>query len=153
MTRWEQWIKRRSDNIGFITRAGGFKPPTEAEIAAAKAIEINAWQRTKGEIPYHVSASYALPKGHGINLLRTREPGGKLDGPEYTKSVESYILTPIDHHGILKAHGIDVSRYERPPNIFMRIIDWFKKKKDPDYERGPRLTAEFIDSMTSKEKK
>lgn len=151
---WVIAIERRNANIGFLTRAGGLNPPTEAQIAASKAIEINAWQRTKGAVPYKISDEYKIPKGHGINLLRTREPGGKLDGPERNGSIVAYITTPMDHFDILKSQGIDVSKYAKPPNIFMKIIDWFKRKyRDSEYERGPRLTKEFIDSMTFKEKK
>ena len=161
MTNWERWIERRKQNIGLVRKYYKFTPPTEAEKAASLAIEIQSWQASKGTRleGWKVSDSYSDPKGHGINLLRTREPEGKLDGPEYTKAINAYITTPMDHHNILKSQGIDVSIWEEKPSIFSKMFwkawDYLMKQTDPEYEYPDRtrLTEEFIDMMTFKEKK
>lgn len=161
MTDWQRWIERRNKNIGLIGRYYKFQPPTEAEKAIALAREIESWQASKGTRleGWKVSESYSTPKGAGINLLRTREPGGKLDGPEYTGALNAYRTTPMDHHDILKSQGIDVSKWEKKQSIFSKMFwkawDYFMKQDDPDYEppNRTRLTEEFIDMMTFKEKK
>jgi len=152
-TPWEAVLERRKANIGFVTRTDAFENPTDGMKAQALAIETKKWQETIGKKPFHLGNEYSVPKGHGINLLRTREPGGKLDGPEYDMAIGAYITTPMDHYDILKAQGIDVSRYENPPNIFHKIYDWIKCKFEDNYERGPRLTKEFLENFSVKEKK
>jgi hypothetical protein len=157
VTPWANILARRKANIGFITRLQAFDEPTPEMKASALALEINKWQETIGKRPYSVSAEYKTPLGPGINLKRTREPGGRLDGPEYQSALHMYVVTPMDHFDILKSQGIDVSRYEKHPNIFQRafdkIYDWFKLRKDPDYIRLPRLSKEFIETFKIKEKK
>lgn len=153
MNNWEKFLERRKANIGFITRGKAFRDPTPAEMATAVQLEIKSWQETKGKTPYKVSAEYKIAKGHGINLLRTREFDEPLKGLARERAIKAYIETPIDKDGILKSQGIDVSLYERRPNIFQRIYDWFIRKTGPDYERGERLSKEFIDSFNLKEKK
>lgn len=157
---WTTLIRKRKENIGFVSKLGAFKEITEEEKALSLAIEIQSWQASKGtRLPgWKVSESYFDPKGHGINLLRTREPGGKLDGPEWDGAIIAYIQTPMDHYGILKAQGIDVSRYEIKPTIFRKIFCWFQDwlhRNDKEYEppNRTRLTQEFINQMTFKEKK
>lgn len=158
-TPWVQWIEKRNKNIGFASKVGAFKPPTPAEKAAALSIETVAWQLSQGKRTFTASEEYRIPVGHGINLLRTREPGGRLDGPEYKSALESYVTTPMDHHDILKAQGIDVTRYEILPNIFQKLvykmIDWFMHFQNDEYESPDRtrLTPEFIETFSLKEKK
>ena len=160
MTPWEEVLERRKKNIGILGRYYDFKPLTEAQKAAALAIEIKSWQESKGTRlkGWKVSDAYSIPKGPGINLLRTREPGGKLDGPEYNGAIVAYVNTPMDHHGILKAQGIDVRQWERKPTIFHKLWwkfqDWLHRN---DEEWNPpnrtRLTSEFIKMFSIKEKK
>lgn len=158
-TPWEKKKEKANAPLGFITRLNAFRDPTPGEIARAIAVETDSWQKTKGTRPYLVSAEYKTPLGHGINLKRTREPGGRLDGPEYDKAIYSYVDTPMDHYDILKEQGIDVSKYENPYNFFQKsffkIKDWYKSKIDPDYEPPIRLrlTKDFIKTFGIKEKK
>lgn len=162
-TAWEEVIQRRKENIGFLTRTGAFCEPTEAEKAAALSIELNNWSETrsswaptKGALPspgkktWTTSFEYTTPLGAGINLKRTREPGGKLDGPEYYSAMHVYVVTPMDHYGILKAQGIDVSKYEKMP-FLQKIYNWFRKKINDEYEPKPWLTKEFIEQFKIKE--
>jgi hypothetical protein len=153
MTDWEKFLERRKANIGFMTRGKAFRHPTPGEMESSLAKEIKSWQDSKGKLNYKISAPYDIPKGKGINLLATRELGEPITGHEREKAIEAYINTDMDEKGILKSQNIDVSVYERRPNIFNRIYDWFIKKTGPDYERGARLTKEFIDSFNIKEKK
>jgi hypothetical protein len=166
MTPWEQILERRKKNIGLIGKYYTFKPPTEAEKAVALAREIESWQASKGiRLPgWKVSESYSIPKGAGINLLRTREPGGKPDNTDcsmyshWFKAVDAYVHTPMDHFGILKAQGIDVSRWERKPTIFHKLFWKFQNwihREDYDWEppNRTRLTKEFIKMFTIKENK
>lgn len=159
-TPWIEIIRRRKENIGFVGKLGAFKPATEAEKAIALAREIQSWQASKGTRleGWKVSESYSIPKGSGINLLRTREPGGRLDGPEWNGAIVAYVDTPMDHHGILKAQGIDVGKWEKKPTIFHKLFwkiqDWFHRYDD-EYEppNRIRLSKEFIKMFTIKEKK
>jgi hypothetical protein len=181
-SEWELWLERRKKNIGYITRTDAFAEPTEAQKTAALKIEAKNWDETrtswadqrpgmtcdgrmrtfcgpatKGKTTFTIGEEYSIPLGHGINLLRTREPDGRLDGPEYTSAFNAYIVTPMDPHGILKAQGIDVSRYEKKPTIFHKLLwklqDWWNRKNEDYGPNRTRLTKEFIDSMTFKEKK
>lgn len=160
MTPWQAILDRRKANIGFATKVGGLRPPTPAEKNIALSIEMAAWQLSQSKKTWHLNGSeYSTPIGPGINLLRTREPGGKLNGPEYNKAIDAYVHTPMDHHGILKAQGIDVSRWEIKQTIFHKIIykliDWYRLKKNDEYEppNRTRLTEEFIEMFSIKEKK
>jgi hypothetical protein len=160
-SHWEYWIQRRKENIGYVSKLGAFKPLTEAEKAASLAIEIQSWQASKGTRldGWHTSSSYSAPLGTGINLKRTREPGGRLDGPEYNKAIDVYVTTPMDHYGILKAQGIDVSKWTKKPTVFHKLFwkiqDWYCSRKDEYYESPDRirLRKEFIKMFTIKEKK
>lgn len=162
-TAWQEIIERRNKNIGFITRTGAFSEPNEAQKAAALAIETQNWSETRtswsphkwapaapGKKTWTTGPEYTTPVGHGINLKRTREPGGKLNGPEYQSAMHAYVVTPMDHYGILKAQGVDVSRYERK-SLFKKIYDWFKRKIDNEYKPQPWLTKEFIEQFKIKE--
>lgn len=158
---WKELIDRRTANIGYGSKLGHFKPLTDAEKAAALAIEIQNWQASKGTRlkGWSIGESYADPLGSGINLKRTREPGGKLDSPEYQSALHMYEVTPMDHFGILKAQGVDVSKYEIPPTRIEKMIwklqDWLGLKNDDEYEPPDRtrLTKEFMETFSVKEKK
>lgn len=136
-TPWEKKLEKSRTNIGFLTKAGGFKDPTPSEIASALSIETKSWQATRGKRPYRVSEPYSTPKGHGVNLLATRESGEPVRGPERQKAVDAYIHIPMDPDGILTSQKIDVEQYEKPKSIFRRIKDWFGKKQKIGHKKAP----------------
>lgn len=156
---WVEILERRKANIGFASKVGGLKPPTPGEKAAALSIEMASWQLSQSKKTWTVSSEYSFPLGTGINLKRTREPGGKMDGPEYNNAIHAYLVTPMDHHDILKAQGIDVSKWEQKPNMFQKLfwnlMDLFNRQFNPEYESPERIrfTKEFIEMFGIKEKK
>lgn len=162
-TPWIEILERRKANIGFASKVGGLKPPTPAEKAAALSIEMASWQLSQSKKTWTVSSEYSFPLGTGINLKRTREPGGKMDGPEYNNAIHAYVVTPMDHYDILKAQGIDVSRWEQKSGFFQKLFgkinDLFMRQYNTKTEEPRfmieriRLTDEFIEMFGIKEKK
>lgn len=120
---WDKVVEKRTKNIGFASRLGAFKDPTPAEIAAAMAIEIESWQKTKGTRPFKVSGEYAVPFGHGKNLRATGESSVSYEG--MLRGVRAYQETPMDPDGVLRSLGIDIDRYTQQTfkTRFKRIRD------------------------------
>lgn len=85
LSDWEKFLKRRSDNIGFISRLGAFKDPTPAEIARAIMIETKSWQKSIGKKPYTTSQEYKTPiKINTIRVTHRKE------------AIAAYLETPIN---------------------------------------------------------
>lgn len=120
-TPWEKIKEKRSANIGFVSRLNAFKEPTPAEKATAMATEINSWQATIKTTPYHLSAEYSIPKGHGFNLLQDTT----MQSERIAEAEVVYLTTPMDQNDELKDLGIDVSPYENPPTRLQKIKRMF----------------------------
>ena len=134
---WGKKIKKRTDNIGFISRSNAFRDPSPAEISAAMAKEIESWQATKGKKTYRLSADYSIPKGYGINLKADQYYESRIH------ATYAYINTPMD------AGNVDVTPYTNPKTRFQKIKDWFKT-----FTKLPkRMSYMEIQEYFSREKK
>jgi len=98
MTDWEKYLKRKSDNIGFISRLGAFRDPTPAEIARAIMIETESWQKSIGKKNYKVGKEYSTPIYKNINDYGITTKGHREEGDPHTfrnKAIKTYVDTPI----------------------------------------------------------
>ncbi len=87
--------------------------------------EINSWQESIGKKPFHLGAEYSTPKGHGVNLLRDREPEEPIKMPRRLKAIQAYVETPMDEKGILATQGIDVDSFKwKEIGIIKAFISW-----------------------------
>lgn len=98
MNDWEKWLKRKKDGLGFMTRLNAWGEPTEAEKAAALAIETNSWKESKGK-KIKQSAVYSIPiyrsiSDYGQNIHATRIDGQPTERRD--EAIKAYIETPID---------------------------------------------------------
>lgn len=126
---WQQKIEKRTQNIGFLTRSGIFREPSEAEKAVALAVETKSWQEPKWKDHWKTSVEYSESKASKENLgtnLKSAQDQIKIQ-----KAIKAYRETPMETIG--KFTGVNIQPYKR--SSWEKFVDWiaelFPKKLKP----------------------
>jgi hypothetical protein len=145
MTKWEEFLDRRTKNIGFLSRGNAFREPTPAEKAAALAIEIESWQASIGKKTFTTGEEYSVSKSFPNGVKKEDIPSRGIYTDMRPKAIKAYIETPMDVGG-----AIDITQYISRPTLLQKIMNWFRRKYKSTASHGPRYW-EWLETKKDKE--
>jgi hypothetical protein len=131
MTDWEKFLDRRTKNIGFLSKVGGFREPTAAEKEAAYQIELQNWIYTRsswnqgcglafGKTNYKITPISDMQgqllwnKEHLDNCLELRQ--------KEESAKNAYMKTPMELVGKFKDAPIDLTPYVAPKKYLLQRL-------------------------------